>query len=201
MPDWRACINRMLYGDQVAADAFFRHWHRWIISSVRNALRGNPADAEDVASDVVVKLARHRYRALAEWRGMDDDAANSERSLAGYLRRICVNEARDFYRAAQRNSANSGIMDDILADACTEPEAWTAGARMAQVVLDCLSQLSEADREILELKFSERLTLSEMGERLGIAANAAGQRVNRAERRLHARIAGIAPDELRGLGR
>lgn len=200
MPDWRACITRLLYGDQRAADEFFRRWHRWIMASVRTGLHGNAADVEDIASDVVVKLARHKYRALADWRGMADDAANSEASLAGYLRRICVNEARDFCRAAQRNLANSDMSDDQRADVSTEPEAWTAGARMAEIVLDCFNELSEADQEILNLKLSEGLTLAEMGERLGIAANAAGQRVHRAEERLHSRIAGIVPDETRELG-
>jgi RNA polymerase sigma factor (sigma-70 family) len=191
MEDWRSEIEAMLSGDLRAVDRFFRAWlpriRRWG-SGCGDFWR---AEVDDVAQEVMIKLTRNHCRVLVEWHGMADDAANTEASLAGYLRRICVNTARDLNRGRDLARGDGQDVTELLAGPDSDPLAALEGERLAAALAQALARLSVADREILELRFNHGLSLQQLAEQLGVTANAAGQRAHRAEKRLLARLTEI----------
>lgn len=57
-----------------------------------------------------------------------------------------------------------------------------------------MQQLPENDRKLIELKFYEKLSYADLGQRLGIKEDAARQRVNRALNRLRDFFKAQEPD-------
>ena len=64
------------------------------------------------------------------------------------------------------------------------PESEPDWEHIAPFLDDAISDLSEADRDALTLRFFERRTARELGERLGLSEEAAQKRVTRALERL-----------------
>lgn len=188
MEDWRTEIEAMLRDDLEAVERFFVAWHPRILRWASGGSYSWRADPDDIAQEVLIKLTRNHCRALVEWHGMEDDAANTDASLAAYLHRICENTARDLRRARGRNRTEPLDETDLPAGPASDPLAVLKGEMLADALEEALASLSESDQHILVLRFNHGYSLQEVAEQLGITPNNAGQRAHRAEKRLLAQL-------------
>lgn len=123
--------------------------------------------AEDVAQAVFVALARQAG-------SLQDRAV-----LAGWLHRVTQNLAAKAVRTEVRRRAREHEAATMHTPA---PEAvWE---QIAPHLDDALGRLDEADRDALFLRYFERKSAREIGERLGLGEEAAQKRVSRALERL-----------------
>jgi RNA polymerase sigma factor (sigma-70 family) len=201
MEDWRTEIDAMLRDDLRAVDRFFAVWRPRIYRWASGGEYSWRADPDDVAQEVLLKLTRNHCRALVEWRGMDDEAANSEANLAAYLHRICENTARDLRRARGRNRAEPLDENEFWAGPDSDPLALLEGQVLTEALAEAYFGLSAPDQQILALRFNHGYSLQQLAEQLGITPNNAGQRAHRAEKRLHARLADVTRCGRAGRGR
>ncbi|HLP77509.1 MAG TPA: sigma-70 family RNA polymerase sigma factor, partial [Candidatus Paceibacterota bacterium] len=126
--------------------------------------------AEDVTQGVFVALAQNSRR-------LTDHPA-----LSGWLHRTTQNLAANAVRTnvrRQMREQEAVVMNDLIS---SEPDAsWDHIAPHLDVAL---GELSESDRDAILLRYFEKKSAPEMAELLGISAEAAQKRVNRAVDRL-----------------
>lgn len=108
------------------------------------------------------------------------------RSLGGWLHQTAVWHARNLLRKARRESRKR---DHFQAAMDTNPSHTDAWQNLAPALDDALGSLSAADREALLLRFYRALSISEVAAVLGIAAEAARKRIDRALERLRGKLA------------
>ena len=126
--------------------------------------------AEDVAQGAFFALAQNAGK-LAE-----------RPVLSGWLHRTAQNLAANLVRTDVRRRARekeAAAMNEILAD--QDDANWR---EVAPHLDDALGELNEPDRDALLLRYFERKSAQEMALSLGISAEAAQKRVNRAVDRL-----------------
>ncbi len=135
---------------------------------------GDDAMAAEAAQLTFITLAQ-KARSLA-----------SCPSLGGWLHRAAVLHARNL----RRKSAREYRKLQALQSAMENPDdARDAAWRDMQPVLDdALSALSDKDREALLLRFYRALSVKEVAATLGIAADAAQKRIDRATARLRDKL-------------
>lgn len=132
------------------------------------------ADAEDVVADAFV----------VAWRRLDDMPMGdgSLLWLYGVARRTIANQRRGRARRGRLQERLETTFDrpGLAAGAPTQPDDGTA--------LEALARLSAADQELLRLVAWEELTHAEIGQVLGISANAVAIRLHRARARFEAAL-------------
>jgi RNA polymerase sigma-70 factor, ECF subfamily len=139
----------------------------------------NPADAEDLAQEAMLKALRGL--GSYEPRGSGIEA---------WLWRIVVNTARDAGRMASRSEA---LWERLVAarpvDEFAEDTESVALRRMAdEELLDQVRRLSRREQTLIALRYGAGLSYEEMGGLLDQRASALRQGVHRALGRLRARI-------------
>jgi RNA polymerase sigma factor (sigma-70 family) len=123
--------------------------------------------AEDVTQAVFIALARQA------------DSLKDRAVLAGWLHRVTQNLAAKAVRTEVRRRAREHAAATMHTPA---PEAvWE---QIAPHLDDALGRLGEADRDALFLRYFERKSAREIGERLSLGEEAAQKRVTRALERL-----------------
>lgn len=150
-------VRRAQQGDAEAfallCEAHFDRIYRYVALKVRNR-----ADAEDLTQQAFLKAteAIGSYR----WKGLP---------FASWLFRIAHNQVVDHFRKTSREEAVP--LDEAITVAPDDP-ASTTEQRMtlAQLVAAC-DRLSEAQREVIYLRFGSELSIAEtasvMGKREG----------------------------------
>ena len=136
--------------------------------------RVDAATADEVVADTF----------LTAWRRRDDVPDSSERLwLFGVARNMIRNAARsDRRRQSAQDRLRAASPPSAIDPVAAAPDDRSSLLRTA------LSTLSEADREVLMLVAWEGFSHAEIGQVLGISANASAIRVHRARQRLAARL-------------
>lgn len=145
-----------------------------LVYSAARRLVIDPHLAEDVTQAVFTALAR---QAAEVARRLDGGAP-----LSGWLHVTTRNHAAATVRTEERRRAR-----EQEAVAMQEPPVPESAANWEQIApqLDhALAELSDTDRDALLLRFFERRTAKEIGDRLGVGEEAAQKRVKRALERL-----------------
>jgi RNA polymerase sigma factor (sigma-70 family) len=134
----------------------------------------DPHLAEDVTQAVFTALAR---QAAEVARRLDGGAP-----LSGWLHVTTRNQAAATVRTEERRRAREKEAVAMLEPAV--PESAANWEQIAPHLDHALAELSNTDRDVLLLRFFERRTAKEIGDRLGVGEEAAQKRVARALERL-----------------
>lgn len=107
-------------------------------------------------------------------------------SSQAWLYRVAVKQAYLAKRKLGRfrklvNSAKARIPSH---ETVNDPLTWLLGRERQQAVRTAFDELSELDRDILMLKYSEGWTYLELSERIGVSVNAIEHRLLKAKSRL-----------------
>lgn len=147
-----------------------RHYGR--ILSVGQRLLGDRAEAEDLAQDVCIGLARK----IRQFRG--------EARFTTWLYRVTLNAGRDaLRRRATRGAAHQGFAEvDAMRRAGN-----AARAAEAEWLRAALDGLKDDLRETAILVLDQELTHAEAGEVLGVSANTVSWRLHEIRKALRAR--------------
>jgi RNA polymerase sigma-70 factor (ECF subfamily) len=152
--------NRAIPAAPVAANASLVAQMRPALVAFFQRRCGNPAEAEDLAQDVVV-------RALARGKSLSGEQAN------GYIFRIAVNRWRDRGRRLVSHGANVA-WDEKSALAVSDgfsPERVVCGQEELHNVVSALQQLNERTRDVLVLCRVEQMKQSEIARAMGISVS------------------------------
>ena len=153
-------------------------------------LTRNPADAEDVRQDALLK-AMTRLEQFAGTPGESRD------DLHAWVSRIAANAAIDVIRKRRLGrlfslEEPSGVGDETLgsnAAACEDnPEERFARREMRKLMADAVTQLAPELRQVCLLRDVLQYSTQEVAERLGISALAVRLRLFRAHRRLREKL-------------
>lgn len=132
-------------------------------------LCGDPAEAEDIASETFVRV----------WTRRDDIRLPT---VKAYLFTI----ARNLHRQGWRSRSRRSSIDETLTDATPGPHAQAEGrARLARI-LAALQELPEADRAAVLMRAQDGMTYEEIAAALGLSLAAVKVKVHRARLRLAA---------------
>jgi len=161
------------FGRELAQVRFGRLYREQGRAILAYALRraGDPEDAADVVAETF----------LVAWRRLGEVPNGEEARLWLYAvaRRALANQ----HRAARRRTRLGERLAESLR---TEIATHAAPHGEAVRVLRAMSELGEADRELLLLVSWEELAPAEAAQVLGISSLAARSRLHRARRRLRA---------------
>jgi len=143
-------------------------------SKISSRGRESTSDLEqDVAIEVLQSLAHH------EWRGKS--------AFVGWLRRLVADEVIDaarYHAAQRRDPAREAPVDDRLAgDAGTSPESRLDHVLRLQQLVPLFDQLSLEQAQAVWLYYQGH-SHAEIGEVLGVSAEAARKHVARGRAKL-----------------
>ncbi|MBF0369059.1 MAG: RNA polymerase sigma factor [Magnetococcales bacterium] len=156
-------------GDQAAfASLLESHYER--IHRLCYRWTGHTQDAEDLAQEVCITLAR----AITGYRG--------ECAFATWVYRITLNTARDYHRSQKRRGERErgGADEATAADPAPDPER----ALISRLILHCISLLPEPLRGAVLLVHAEGLNHRQAGETLECAEGTISWRLSEARKNL-----------------
>jgi len=161
-------LRRHLTGAE--PDAFARLVERhlpMVLGAARRQTNGDAAAAEDIAQEVFVRLAQQAGR------------LTHHSCLAGWCfvttRNVSLTHQRSLTRRQHR---------ELLAAMTPPPDSVIDWNGISPLLDEAITELPEADREAVLWRYFQQQTHSEIGNHLGVSANAARMRVDRALDRL-----------------
>lgn len=151
-------------------------------SYIRRRIK-NPQDAEDVLQDVLLKT----LKGIA--------ALKDPTALAPWAYRIAQNAIADYYRSAK----TADVLDPDIADPQAEA-AEDLNRELAGCLAAMIDDLPEPYREAIVLVERDGMTQREYSARCGLSVSGAKARVQRARRKLKAKLLGCCRVELDRMG-
>ena len=156
--DWNS-IAQIAVNDDKAFDELYEHFFPRIYNLIYARVK-NAAAADDIVSDVFIKMVEH----LAEF-------DSSRASFATWLSRIATHTLTDFYR--WQSHRQNVEWDDVFSPAIEEkerPEGHLLVKEGKSELLQALGKLSDREQRIIELKFWGDMSNREIAETLDISA-------------------------------
>jgi RNA polymerase sigma-70 factor (ECF subfamily) len=191
VPDTTVLLKRWNSGDEAALQELLQQHLPWIRAHVEHRLGDflrAKEDSGDIVQDALVEFLRYGPRF----------EVSNEAHLRFLLGRIAENVLRDrhdfFTRRRRQAAREQPIPDDsVLAldpgarevtqpDAALERKQWQAWVRLALELMD------PEDREVIVLRQWDNLEFAQIGERLGLGADAVRMRFQRALPKLAQKI-------------
>jgi RNA polymerase sigma-70 factor (ECF subfamily) len=174
--------QRATAGDTAALQQVWHGSRRWL-AGVLLAHAGQGSEVEDLLQEVALKFVREVHR-------LQEPAA-----LAGWLRAVAVNTARDHVRRRRREGTSSEAVDVV--DPASEPRpAWTPADRARELV----ERMPLEYREALLLHGVHGLTLREIAAAMQMPIATVGTRLCRARAMLREALASEVEPESSGCG-
>ena len=165
-----ALILGIARGDRRAMEVLYsRHRVRVYRFSLR--ITGNTALAEDIVSEVFFDV----------WRQADGFKSNSQ--VSTWLLAITRNKAL----SGLRRHVDQPLEDDKVAmieDLADDPEVVVQNKERSAIMQKCLSQLSAAQREVLDLVYYHEKKVEEVAQIIGVPASTVKTRMFYARRRM-----------------
>jgi RNA polymerase sigma-70 factor (ECF subfamily) len=144
------------HGEVWPLDEVERRFGPWIRTQVRRLF---PRDWDDVAQDVMLKLAQ----ALPRIRDGKIEAARA--FVSRTVRSVCIDEWR---RRAQRPRASDLALADVADPAAAAPVQSAIGAESRERLRRAWDALPARERTILKLRFDDGLGFREIAEVLSV---------------------------------
>jgi len=148
-------------------------------------MTGNEHDAEDVVQETFLKA----YRRLDQF----EERAN----FGSWLHRIAANCSFDVLRSRQRRDESHPLPDEDLSVVDTlvatdpSPDRVLFGEEVRRKLKGAMGRMSAIERSAFTLRHYEGLSIQEIGEVLGLEANAAKHSIFRAVRKLRQALAPV----------
>ena len=133
------------------------------------------SDAEEAAQEALVRAWLRR------------DSCRSPGAPLPWLLEITRNEARRLIGRQARRATHELIAPAELEADCEDRQLAETPLRLS--VEQALDALADGDRWLLELRYAEDLTQSEVAQRLGVPVGTVKVRLHRARRRLRGLLA------------
>ena len=175
-------VARMRLGEQQAFDQFFATYAPRL---ARFAARRSLLD-ETALEDVVLATMTNAMRSLRHFRGQS--------SLFTWLCQICRNQLTDLHRREARHSVvvslekpGTAESRDAIArlSAASNPQEECEQDSTRAAVRRVVCRLSSSHARVLELRFGDDLSVSDIARRLGLSVSAAESRLLRARQAFH----------------
>jgi RNA polymerase sigma-70 factor, ECF subfamily len=163
-------VGLIAHGDKDAMEALYRRHNVRVFRFLLRFVDGE-ATAEDLVSEVF----------LEAWRKAGQFAARS--SVSTWLLAI----ARYKALSALRKRSAEGLDDDVIEfieDPSEDPESALAKTERAQILRDCLRQLSPAHREIIDLVYYHERSVDDVAQIIGVPHNTVKTRMFYARKRI-----------------
>jgi RNA polymerase sigma-70 factor (ECF subfamily) len=162
-------------GDRAAfARLLTRHLPR--VLGLASRLLGSREDAEDIAQETMLRL----WRKAPSWR-------RDGPPVAAWVYAVALSLCRKAWR--RRRHAASEV-DDALADQGSSPAESAESRERARLLREGLARLPPRQREALVLFYDHGLSMSEIGEAMGIGEHAVESLLARGRRALRVRLSG-----------
>ena len=157
----------------------------WVPRVYRFALRlsADPHAAEDLTQETFLRAWRQRGR------------LRDARAARVWLFRIAANLWRDRLRRGRSAVARAAPLEGSEPGPAPPPERLAAGREELGLALEALAALPPRQREVLYLSACEGLAPSEVGEVLGISADAAKASLSLARKRMRQQLGGLLADD------
>lgn len=179
----RETIDRARAGDQRAlADVY--EWYmprvyRYVLARV-----GNPAEAEDLTEDILLKvlggISGFRWKAVP---------------FSAWLFRIAHNQVVSYYRK-NGNHVRANSLSENIVDHRQDPAATVETRLTLDDLFQASQDLPEAQREVVALRFAVGLSISETAQALGKREGNIKALQHKAVARLQ-RLLALEPDGLK----
>lgn len=159
-------------GDLKAQAKFVEMFRSTVTDAVRAVF---PADLSAYGLDDVVNEAWHRvFQAIHRWNG-----GNLHAFVHTVARRKAIDILRGFRLEVQVMRHSTQVRQDTTADnACsTDPQAHVQQSEREEQLRDAVRALAPPYRTLIEMRFWQELTFSEIGERLDIPESTARVRL------------------------
>jgi RNA polymerase sigma-70 factor (ECF subfamily) len=144
------------------AESIYRYLYRFL---------GDPAQAEDLTSEVFIKLLQV----------LDTRRAPRER-LQGWLYRVAHNLAVDWYRK-QAREAHTPLREELVSDG-SSPAALVEARLNQQQLRTAIAQLTPDQQQVIVLRFGEGYKIAEVAHLVGKSEGAVKVLQHRAVKRL-----------------
>ncbi len=152
----RELRKKIIAGDKEAMGYFFNAYAARLYNFVFQRVNGNVHDAKDITQEACVKA----IKALPSFRG------NS--SLYTWICTIAVNLIHDAYKATTKNVKMQTDYPWIV----NEPSHEHNVEQLKKVVKDAISALPVHYQQILEAKYTLKLSQQEISRKIGISEKA-----------------------------
>jgi RNA polymerase sigma-70 factor (ECF subfamily) len=172
-----ALTRRVLAGDEAAFEAFFDRYFPRLFRFVLPRMGGNEDDAEEIVQRVLIRATAR----LATYRG--------EAALFTWLCTFCRHEIAAFHEHAS-NVREVSFFDDrpemvaVLEALSTigpeDPETVLRRRELSSLVQLTLDHLPSRYGDVLEWKYMQGVSVSEIADRLGVGYKAAESLLTRA---------------------
>ena len=161
------------YADERDAEAFaaMAQRHAGLVYSAARRIVGNSHDAEDVAQECFLTLARN--------------AGSVRASLPGWLHSLAVSRAKDLVRGNRRRILRESAPSDIPA-VNAETASW---GEIAPHIDDAISDLPEDLRQAVVEHYLDGATQADLAARWGVNQSTVSRRIERAVEALRASLA------------
>ena len=172
----RELLQRVRRRDPDALERFFDHYYDRIYSHVARLLQDAHL-AEDLTHEVFLRL----NRAL--------DQLDPDRDPTGWVYTVATNCVRDHWRSRRhkettRSTALTSDHLEVLPDQSEDAEQQLARRQEQHAVREALAELSDSDREVIQLRDYEQLDSTTVADIVGAKPDAVRQRHSRAVNRL-----------------
>jgi RNA polymerase sigma-70 factor, ECF subfamily len=171
----RMLVARCQVGDAAAFEELVERYQARLHYFLRRTLGGRAENLDDVLQDVWLDV----YRSLPK---LADPAA-----FPAWAYRIARNRAYGEFRRVQRS-----VTIDARADCeapADEPDEFFA-ADEAELVHECLDEVSQEHREVLVLRFLEEMSYEDIADVVGCGVGTVRSRLHYAKKALRAAIDG-----------
>ena len=180
----RDLIARVLNGDRDSFHVIVRRHAGPLWSTVRASLQ-NLEDARDVFQETWLRA----FQSL--------DTLRDVERLRSWLLSIALNLVRQNRRRMHAATEPTDLLDERPAEGCADPAAETSRNELVTRLRRRIGALPGRQREVLDLRVNHGLSHAEIGELLGIRADASRASYYQALRRLRASFDELS-DELGG---
>ena len=160
-------IDALRRGGSPAKRSFYEQFHRYLAAVCARYVPDND-DVKDLLQEVFIKIYT-RFDSF-EYRGVG--------SLQAWSRRIAVNEALQFLRAAKRNPQTSM---ELLGDLPEPDDSPDIADIPAQELLAMVRRLPDRYRTVFNLYVFEEMSHKEIGALLQIGESSSASNLHRAK--------------------